>query len=112
MRVWRGSRFSPFARLALCLSEKHPTEIPGLPKRFAQLLGALLLSISTLLFILGWQTAALAAVVLLLFLALLEAAAGICLGCIAFANMMRRGWIPESLCQRCAPIYDDTADLD
>jgi hypothetical protein len=40
----------------------------------------------------------------LVFAASLEAFAGICLGCKAFAVLMRLGVIPEPVCERCAAI--------
>ncbi|HEY8583893.1 MAG TPA: DUF4395 family protein, partial [Capillimicrobium sp.] len=36
--------------------------------------------------------------------AFLEAAFGVCLGCRAFALLMRAGVIPEATCERCASI--------
>jgi hypothetical protein len=40
----------------------------------------------------------------LLFAASLEAFAGICLGCRAFAVLMRVGIIPERVCRECADL--------
>jgi hypothetical protein len=36
--------------------------------------------------------------------ALLEAAFGLCLGCLAFGALMRAGLIPEEVCVACADV--------
>jgi hypothetical protein len=35
----------------------------------------------------------------------LEAFAGVCLGCIVFARLMRLGVIPAEVCERCADLW-------
>jgi len=37
--------------------------------------------------------------------AFLEAAFGLCLGCVVFARLMRAGIIPREVCERCADLW-------
>ncbi|MDE3133147.1 MAG: DUF4395 domain-containing protein [Acidobacteriota bacterium] len=79
--------------------------VPGPPKRFAQAMGTVMSSLALLFgLILGDHTAA--DVVLALFIpaAGLESIFGYCLGCKAFALLMRAGLIPEDVCPECADI--------
>ncbi len=107
-RVLTGPRLSPLGWVAMHviaprLGERVP--VPGPPKRFAQALGTVLSSLALVLgLILGDHTAA--DVVLALFLpaAGLESIAGYCLGCRAFALLMRVGLIPDEVCAECADI--------
>jgi hypothetical protein len=46
---------------------------------------------------------------LLVVAASLEAFVGLCLGCKAFALLMRLGIIPESVCERCADLWSRPA---
>jgi hypothetical protein len=107
-RVLTGPTLSPLAWTAMNviaprLGEPHP--VPGPPKRFAQGMGAVM-STAALVFgvVLGDHTAA--DVVLICFLpaAGLESIFGYCLGCKAFALLMRIGLVPESVCAECADI--------
>ncbi|HET9074656.1 MAG TPA: DUF4395 domain-containing protein [Solirubrobacteraceae bacterium] len=79
--------------------------VPGPPKRFAQGIGAVLAS-GALVFALLLGDHTVADVFLLLFLpaAGLESIFGVCLGCRAFALLMRIGLIPEDVCADCADI--------
>jgi hypothetical protein len=84
------------------LGEKKP--VPGPPKRFAQAMGAVM---STAALVLAYAASHTAAdVVLILFLpaAGLESIVGYCLGCKAFALLMRVGVIPEHVCAECADV--------
>ena len=79
--------------------------VPGPPKRFAQLMGAIMSSAALVLaLIAGDHTAA--DVVLILFLpaAGLESIVGYCVGCRAFGLLMRAGLVPETVCAECADI--------
>lgn len=107
-RVLTGPTLSPLGWtaqnvIAPRLGERRP--VPGPPKRFAQAMGAVM-STAALVFalILGDHTAA--DVVLILFVpaAGLESIVGYCLGCKAFAGLMRLGLIPEEVCAECADI--------
>ncbi len=54
---------------------------------------------------LGFWTAAEVFLGLLTAAALLESAFGLCLGCRAFAVLMRAGVVPEAVCERCNDIW-------
>jgi hypothetical protein len=108
LRVLAGPRLSPLALLVtevvrprLPLAER-PT--PGPPKRFAQAIGAALTGVAAVL-VLGPALAAgwwlVGAVVVA---AALESGLGLCLGCQAFAGLMRLGVIPASVCAECADL--------
>ena len=101
LRAAWGPRWDPVARAALLVAPLFfaEKEVPGPPKRFAQIMGTLLSGVATLLFLLGgaWDVALL---VLCLF-ASAESLAGFCVGCRIFSWMMMRGWIPEDVCRRC-----------
>jgi hypothetical protein len=85
------------------LGEKH--YVAGPPKRFAQAIGAVLAT-GALVFglILGDHGVADGFLVLFIPAAGLESLAGYCLGCRAFAILMRLGLIPEEVCADCADI--------
>ena len=107
-RVLTGPKLSPLGWVAMNvvgprLGEK--TYVPGPPKRFAQAMGAAMSTAALVLALVVGAHAA-AAVVLSLFIpaAGLEAVFGYCLGCRAFALLMRAGLIPEEVCAECADI--------
>ena len=107
-RVLTGPRLSPLGWAAMHvigprLGQRVP--VPGPPKRFAQAMGTAMSSLALLFgLILGDHTAA--DVVLALFIpaAGLESIFGYCLGCRAFALLMRTGLIPPEVCRECADI--------
>jgi Domain of unknown function (DUF4395) len=84
--------------------------VPGPPKRFAQGIGAVF-SISAALLALGFGLTSAAYVMLglLIVAATLESVFGLCLGCKAFAVLMRAGVIPEEVCERCNNLAFDPA---
>lgn len=104
-RVLTGPRLSPLGLLVTRVVTPRlpvgPRPVPGPPKRFAQGIGmvfsvtALVLTVAGEWAVARWVLAALAAA------ALLEAAFGLCLGCKAFALLMRAGVVPSSTCERC-----------
>lgn len=106
-RVLTGPTLSPLGWtaqrvIAPRLGPKKP--VPGPPKRFAQAIGAFM---STTALVLAFAVSHTAAdVVLILFVpaAGLESIFGYCLGCKAFALLMRAGVIPETVCAECADI--------
>ncbi len=106
-RVLTGPKLSPLAWVAMNvvaprLGPKKP--VPGPPKRFAQGMGAFM---STTALVLAFAVSHTAAdVVLALFIpaAGLESIFGYCLGCKAFALLMRAGVIPQEICEECADI--------
>lgn len=111
-RVLTGPTLSPLGQLvtrvltpALPFAAKN---VPGPPKRFAQGIGvAFSVTAAVLALGFGLTTAAYAVLAGLIFAASLEAFAGICLGCHAFALLMRAGIIPAEVCERCANIWAD-----
>jgi hypothetical protein len=107
-RVLAGPTFSPLGRVVTgFVRPRLPVEarpVPGPPKRFAQGIGAAV-SVSALVAHLagasGLSTGLLAALVVA---AGLEAGFGLCLGCVAFARLVRAGLVPESVCEACADL--------
>jgi hypothetical protein len=105
-RVLTGPTLSPLGQLVtrvitprLALS---PRPVPGPPKRFAQAIGVVFSVAAAALSIgFGLQTAAGVVLGLLVVAATLESVFGLCLGCKAFAGLMRLGVIPEEVCERC-----------
>lgn len=108
-RVAAGPRFSPLGRLATQVIVPRlgiaPRLVAGPPKRFAQAVG-LVFSSAALVAAFGPGGTGAARVVILLLAgaAALEAFAGLCLGCRAFALLQRAGLVPASVCEACADI--------
>jgi len=108
-RVLTGPTLSPLGQLVtravtprLPLAER---EVPGPPKRFAQGIGAVFsVTAAALWYVAGAHLAAWVVLAALLVPALLEAAFGICVGCIIFARLMRVGLVPQHVCEECADI--------
>ena len=109
LRLLAGPAVSPLARLArhvivpLLKSPKRP--VASAPKRFAQLLGLLFTSVSSLA---GWLAEApivpLAAAGALVVLAGLEAVIGFCAGCFMFNGLVRLGVLSAPVCEACEDI--------
>jgi hypothetical protein len=105
-RVLTGPRLSPLGQLVTRVVTPRlpvaPKLVPGPPKRFAQGIGAAFSATAAVLTF-GFDAFGAAQVVLglLVVAASLEAFLGLCLGCRAFALLMRVGVIPESVCERC-----------
>jgi hypothetical protein len=110
LRVLSGPRFSPLALLASRVIVPRlpwgPRPVAGPPKRFAQLIG-LTFSVSAALLFYAFKLDTAAYIVLgaLVAAAVLESALGICLGCRAFALLMRAGVIPPEVCESCNNIW-------
>jgi Domain of unknown function (DUF4395) len=108
-RVLTGPTLSPLGRLATAVVAPRlsaaPRPVPGPPKRFAQGIGVAFSTTAVVLwFGFGLATASDVVVGLLALAALLESAAGVCLGCLAFSRLMRLGVIPEAACEACADL--------
>jgi len=116
-RVLTGPRLSPLGRIATQLVaprlRKFEKLLPGPPKRFAQGIGVAFSVTASALWIAGAVGPARIVVSMLALAAFLESAFGLCLGCKAFAMLMRLGVIPESVCDDCADISRrlDAAEL-
>jgi hypothetical protein len=105
-RVLSGPTLSPLGQLVTrgITPRLHVAArpVPGPPKRFAQGIGAVF-SVSAAVLALGFGLTGAACVVLglLIVAAILESVFGLCLGCRAFAVLMRAGVIPAEVCERC-----------
>ena len=105
-RVLSGPTLSPLGLLVTRLITPRlrvaARPVAGPPKRFAQGIGAAF-SVSAAVLALGFgrSTAAYALLGLLIVAATLESVFGLCLGCKAFAVLMRAGVIPAEVCERC-----------
>jgi hypothetical protein len=108
-RVLTGPTLSPLGQLVTRVIAPRlalePRPVPGPPKRFAQGIGATMSVAAALLaLVAGETTAAYALLGVLIAAAILESAFGVCLGCRIFALLMRVGFIPTEVCERCANI--------
>ena len=105
-RVLSGPTLSPLGQVVTrVLTPALPIEaelVPGPPKRFAQAIGAAL-SVSAAIahFAFGATTLALVLVAFITAAATLESVLGFCLGCKAFALLMKAGVIPDDVCEAC-----------
>lgn len=112
-RVLTGPRLSPVGWLAqrkVAPALGTPKYVPGPPKRFAQGIGAALTTTAAVLGLaVGATGAALALTGALALAAGLESLFALCLGCQAFALLMRAGLVPESVCEECADIWSRRA---
>jgi hypothetical protein len=109
-RVLTGPTLSPLGQLVTRVVTPRlglaPRPVPGPPKRFAQGIGAAF-SLTAAVLALGFGARGAAYVVLglLASAATLESVFAYCLGCKAFALLMRAGVIPQSVCERCNDIW-------
>jgi hypothetical protein len=104
LRVAAGPRFSLLGQLATRVVAPRlgvPKPVPGPPKRFAQLIGALVSSAAAACWALGAVAAGQLLLGLLIVAAGLEASLGLCLGCVIFGYLMRAGLIAEHICVEC-----------
>jgi hypothetical protein len=105
-RVASGPTLSPLGQLVTRVIAPRLSVaarmVPGPPKRFAQGIGAVF-SVSAAVLALGFglNSAAYVVLGLLIVAATLESVFGLCLGCKAFAALMRIGLIPQEICERC-----------
>jgi hypothetical protein len=107
-RVLAGPRLSPLGLFVTRVLRPRlplpPRPVPGPPKRFAQGIGALLSTLALVLAVAGVGTVSRIIVVLIVGAASLESLAGFCIGCAIFGVLLRRGLIPESVCEACSDI--------
>ncbi len=82
----------------------HEKLVAGPPKRFAQLLGAIMSTTALVLHAAGADTGAYVVLGLIVVAATLESVFAFCVGCTAFAGLMRLGVIPEETCEACANV--------
>ena len=103
-RVLNGPRWSPLGLLATRFVAPrigHEKLVAGPPKRFAQTIGAFVTVLSVVLVALGFELGPQVLLGLMVVFATLESVFAICVGCIIFAWLMRRGLIPEETCEAC-----------
>lgn len=113
-RVLTGPTLSPLGQLVTRgitpRLDVTPNYVPGPPKRFAQGIGATFSVTATVLYFgFGLTTAADVLLGLLIVAATLESVFALCLGCKAFAVLMRTGVIPDSVCEECNDIWSRAA---
>jgi hypothetical protein len=111
-RVLTGPTLSPLGqfvtRVLTPALPLPPRWVPGPPKRFAQGIGATF-SVTAVVLAFGAHetTAAMVLVAFVVVAATLESVFAFCLGCKAFALLMRIGVIPERICEQCADLGRD-----
>jgi hypothetical protein len=106
-RVLTGPKLSPLGRLTTTAVAPHlgpPKYVPGPPKRFAQGIGALFTTGAAVATFAGANTVAIVLLAMIVLAAALESVFAFCVGCKAFALLMRAGVIPESVCAECADL--------
>lgn len=106
-RVLTGPKLSPFGQLATRVVAPrigHEKLVPGPPKRFAQGMGATMTVAAVVALGLGHPLITQVLLGLVVVAATLESVFALCIGCHAFAALMRVGLIPESACEACADI--------
>jgi hypothetical protein len=108
-RVLTGPSLSPLGQFVTrVMTPKlaiEPRMVAGPPKRFAQGMGVVFSVTASVLTGLGYWGAAQIVLSLLVMAALLESALGLCLGCKAFAILIRFGVVPEEVCEKCNNIW-------
>ncbi len=108
-RALAGPKLSPLGQLVTRIVTPRlpfpPRLVPGPPKRFAQGVGAAFSVTAMVLSLVGSWGAAEVVLALLTAAAFLESAFGFCLGCKAFALLMRVGVIPAEVCESCSNIW-------
>jgi hypothetical protein len=107
-RVLTGPTLSPLGQLATRVVAPRlgpPRPVPGPPKRFAQAMGAAM-SLAAVIahFGFGADWVAVALLALIVVAATLESVFAFCIGCTIFAQLMRAGLIPASVCLECADV--------
>lgn len=108
-RVLTGPSLSPLGQFVTrVLTPRLPAEpryVAGPPKRFAQGIGLLFSGAALILTLANEWTAARVVLGLLVVAATLESVFALCLGCKAFALLMRAGIVPQEVCERCNNIW-------
>ena len=108
-RVLTGPKLSPLGRFATKVAAPRlgqPKYVAGPPKRFAQGMGAAMTTAALVAWaVFGATGVADVLLALLVVAAGLESIFALCLGCKAFALLMRIGVIPEKVCADCNDIW-------
>lgn len=107
-RVIAGPRFSPLGRFVTGVItprvSQEPRLVSGRPKRFAQGVGVAFTVTAAIAWLLGAAAIAIVAIAILVVCAALESFAGVCLGCVAYGQLIRLGVLPVEACIDCADI--------
>ncbi|MCK9247743.1 MAG: DUF4395 domain-containing protein [Solirubrobacteraceae bacterium] len=115
-RALTGPTLSPLGRIAMDVVAPRlgpPKPVPGPPKRFAQAIGAVVTTAAAIgSLALGWTTFGAVLLGMMVVFATLESVFALCVGCHAFALLMRAGVIPEETCEACNDIWSRTARPD
>ena len=108
-RVLTGPSLSPLGQFVTrVVTPRLPIEprpVAGPPKRFAQGMGVAFSVTALILTGLGYWGVAQIVLSLLVIAALLESVFGLCLGCKAFAILIKFGVVPEEVCEKCNNIW-------
>lgn len=111
-RVLTGPTLSPWAQVVsrvLVPWLSIPTRpVPGLPKRFAQGIGAVLSFGAVVAHTTGFGSLTTGLVALIGIAATLESVFGFCVGCWIFARLMDAGLVPASVCEACNDLSLDS----
>jgi len=86
-----GPRYSPVAWLFRLLPVRPAELEPSAPVRFAQLIAAVMLGVALILLLAGLDVAGWIITGMVAAVALFAAISGVCIGCIAWKQMVRRG---------------------
>jgi Domain of unknown function (DUF4395) len=107
-RYLYGPKFDPIARITLHLIipafKIKNKPVPGIPKRFAQFIGFMFSLIAIILLLFEYTFEFKITLSILSFFAFLESILGFCAGCYVFGYLMKWGFVPEEICERCSNI--------
>jgi hypothetical protein len=106
-RVLSGPTLSPLGQLMTRVVRPRlraaPRYVAGPPKRFAQTIGAVFTTSAAVLALgFGATLAVQLLLACMIVAATLESVFALCLGCTAFALLMRLGLVPHEVCERCS----------
>jgi Domain of unknown function (DUF4395) len=111
-RVLTGPTLSPVGRFATKVAAPRlgePKYVAGPPKRFAQAMGAAMSTAALVAWLLGATSVVNVLLGLLIVASGLESIFAFCLGCHAFALLMRLGLVPDDVCEECNNIWQRAA---
>lgn len=111
-RVLSGPTLSPLGQLVTrvvtpaveSMTGKKGAQVPGPPKQFAQAIGATLSLSAVAATVFGIPAIAVALIATITVAASIEAFLGYCIGCAVYAQLMRRGVLPDDACVACNDI--------
>lgn len=106
LRVGFGPRYSAAAKIAskwlVPLIGHKDKPLAGTPKRFAQLIGAVIATSASLFVLMGSLSTAQVLISVLLFFAFLEVAFDFCAGCTLYRVLAKIRVFPSEICVDCA----------